>query len=56
MSTLLATVLLLVPMAEAGAEGESGLVTALVIGGLALVLLLGSVLALMSFGKGRDHS
>jgi hypothetical protein len=54
MSMLLTTVLMLLPMSEAGEE--SGLMGALAVGGGALVLLLGMVFAVVAFGNGRDHS
>ncbi len=56
MSTLLATVLLLLPMSEAGESEGGGLGLAIAIGVGALTLLFASVFALMAFGKGRDHS
>ncbi|MEO5653115.1 MAG: hypothetical protein ABIN79_00020 [Marmoricola sp.] len=44
--------LLLLPLA---AEESAGLMP-YAVGGLALVILLAMLLALMSFGKGREHS
>jgi hypothetical protein len=57
MSMLSPTVLqVLVPLSEAGGEGESGLVQALVIGLGTLAFLLALIFGVTAFGKGRDHS
>jgi len=57
MSPLSTTVLqVLVPLSEAGGEGESGLVQAVLIGLGALALLLALIFGVTAFGKGRDHS
>lgn len=57
MSLLSTTVLqVLVPLSEAGGEGESGLAQAVLIGLGALAVLLALIFGVTAFGKGRDHS
>jgi hypothetical protein len=43
---------LMLPLATEGGAG----ITPFVIGGTALILLLAALLALLAFGKGREHS